>query len=1166
MGLLATLRYYWKTSVAVALSAAATTAVLTGALVVGDSMRGSLRGLALDRLGSIENALLSESFFRQGLAADWVGATGEAAFAPAVLLRGSASAPESGRRATRVQIQGIEDDFAALYGTAVDFERADGQRFPSVIVNQALADELAVQVGEDVLLALAKPSDVPRESLMGSTDPSDLVQTLRVSVREIVPNRGFGRFSLEPIQTMPLNAYVELDLLQGRLDQDDRVNAVFAASSDEGSADLEAALRRTVELGDLGVRLVLGPEAEEMPNGQELIPDTPVDVLHLGSREIVFRPAVEDVVLRWAEDQGVDLFRVSSYLANRTVVVGREDRILPYSSIAGADLGAEGFGDLQWLSGEPGGLEMGEVVLNSWAAEDLDAQVGDVLRMEYWEVGELEELIPREVELRLRGIVALEGLARDPSLTPPFPGVHDADDMADWEPTFPVDLDLISDRDEDYWDRYRATPKLFVSMDQARELWKSRFGWISSFRVRFDEGQEESGAEGDQTASAQDEEPVDLAARAEDVERELLQRINPRLAGLAPVPVRRQALAGAGGATDFGGLFLGFSMFLIAAAVLLSALFFRLGVEQRASEIGARLATGFPPRTVRRTFLAEGLLLGGIGSLLGIVLAVGFAQAMIVALGTRWASALGLEAGEVAFLGLHVEPRSLAVGALASFLVTAFAVWRAVHRLERVSPVSLLRGEVREASTKIRSGRRARWVLLICLPLTVICLILSTQVDASQAAPVFFGAGALLLTSGLAAFALLLARRVRRSEQAGVLGMPSMARVNASLYPGRSLLAVALVAAAAFVIVAVGSYGRGFGEEVADKGSGAGGFVIAADSDIPIYHDLGSDEGRFELGFSGDDDQLFAGREVFALRDVPGDDVSCLNLYQPEKPRLLGVPSRFVARGGFDFRQVLGDDVENPWSLLERPIEPGVIPAIGDLNSVMWILKSGLGQDVELENEQGESIRLRLVGLLHKSVFQSELLISEANLLEHFPSRSGYRSFLVAAQGGEVDEEADAALVEALESRLTRFGFDASGTADKLEAFQAVENTYMGTFQSLGGLGLLLGTLGLGVVLLRSVLERVAELALLRAVGFRRRLLGLLVLAENGFLLIVGLILGTVAALLAVAPHLASGDAVVPWFSLVGTLLVVFLVGLVASVAAAREAMRIGVLDGLRSE
>lgn len=1152
MGLLATLRHYWKTSVAVALSAAATTAVLTGALVVGDSMRGSLRDLALDRLGSIENALLSESFFRQELAGEWVEATGEAPFAPAILLRGSATAPQSSRRATGVQIQGIDEAFAALYGTTVDFERAEGQRFPSVIVNRALADELGVEIGDDVLLALARPSEVPRESLMGSTDPSDLVQTLRASIRDVVADQGFGRFSLEPIQSMPLNAYVELDLLQNRLDQDGRINAVFVAVAEDRTeaVDLEGALARSVELSDLGVRLVAGPRMEEMPNGEELTPDTPADVLHLESREIVFRPTVEEQILSWAKGREVDLFRVSSYLANRTVVVGAEDRILPYSSIAGADLGAEGFGDIRWLAGDPGDLELGEVVLNAWAAEDLDARVGDLLRMEYWEVGDLEELIPREIELRLRGIVALEGLAADPSLTPPFPGVHDADDMADWEPTFPVDLGLIRDRDEDYWDRYRATPKLFVSIEQADALWRSRFGWLSAVRVRFEDAAEEQ----------------DLAARVDQVKRELVQRIDPRLAGLAPVAVRDQALAGSGGATDFGGLFLGFSMFLIAAAVLLSALFFRLGVEQRASEIGARLSTGFPPRTVRRTFLAEGLVLGGVGSILGTALAVVFAQAMIVALGTRWAAALGLEAGEVAFLGLHVTPQSLILGALASFLVTAFAVGRAVHRLERVSPVALLRGEVRDATSAGRSGRRARWVLLICLPLTLICLVVSTQVDASQAAPAFFGAGALLLISGLSAFALVLARRGRRGERAGVLGVPSMARVNASLNPGRSLLAVALVAAAAFVIVAVGSYGRGFGEEVADPSSGAGGFVISADSDIPLYHDLGSEDGRFELGFSGGDDELFVGREVFALRDVPGDDVSCLNLYQPEKPRLLGVPPSFVARGGFDFRQVLDEGVENPWTLLERPIEPGVIPAIGDLNSVMWILKSGLGQDVEVENEQGEVIRLRLVGLLHKSIFQSELLISEADLLEHFPSRSGYRSFLVSAQGGEVRAESDTDLVESLESRLSRFGFDASGTADKLEAFQAVENTYMGTFQSLGGLGLLLGTLGLGVVLLRSVLERISELALLRAVGFRRRLLGALVLAENGFLLLVGLLLGTVAALLAVAPHLASGDAVVPWLSLLGTLLVVFLVGLLASFAAAREAMRVGVLDGLRTE
>ena len=105
---------------------------------------------------------------------------------------------------------------------------------------------------------------------------------------------------------------------------------------------------------------------------------------------------------------------------------------------------------------------------------------------------------------------------------------------------------------------------------------------------------------------------------------------------------------------------------------------------------------------------------------------------------------------------------------------------------------------------------------------------------------------------------------------------------------------------------------------------------------------------------------------------------------------------------------------------------------------------------------------------------------------------------------------------EVMEESLGDVGFDVSPTEDKLARFHAVENTYLSTFQMLGMLGLLLGTVGLAVVLLRNVLERRRELALLKAVGYTRKQLGFVVLAENGLLLIAGLGIGVAAAVLAV--------------------------------------------------
>ena len=146
-----------------------------------------------------------------------------------------------------------------------------------------------------------------------------------------------------------------------------------------------------------------------------------------------------------------------------------------------------------------------------------------------------------------------------------------------------------------------------------------------------------------------------------------------------------------------------------------------------------------------------------------------------------------------------------------------------------------------------------------------------------------------------------------------------------------------------------------------------------------------------------------------------------------------------------------------------------------------------------------------------------------------------------------------AAIREMLEDRLSDYGFSAEPTLDRLASLMAVQNTYLATFQSLGGIGLLLGTLGLATVQLRSVLERRGELALLRATGYRRRRLAWMVTLENAILLAGGLAIGLLAASLAVAPHLFGGGASLPWAQLGGTLALVFAVGLLAGLAAVRD-------------
>ena len=129
-----------------------------------------------------------------------------------------------------------------------------------------------------------------------------------------------------------------------------------------------------------------------------------------------------------------------------------------------------------------------------------------------------------------------------------------------------------------------------------------------------------------------------------------------------------------------------------------------------------------------------------------------------------------------------------------------------------------------------------------------------------------------------------------------------------------------------------------------------------------------------------------------------------------------------------------------------------------------------------------------------------------------------------------------------------------------------MENTYLATFRALGGLGLLLGTVGLAAVLMRNVLERRRELALLRAVGYRPRHLFTMVLAENVFLLLMGLATGAVCGALATAPAVFARGGHVPLASLAVLLALVAAAGIASSSLATAAARRSPLLDALKSE
>jgi len=1147
------LRHHRRIHFAVALGIAVTTAVLTGALLVGDSMRGSLRDRALSRLGNIDELLVVDKFFRAELAGEVTKSWGGVACKPAIVLEGSVTQPDSKARAAGIAFFGLTDDWI------VD---------ESVYLNQSLADELNVKVGDDVILRLPAAREVPSESPLGRKN-DNIANSTRLKVAAMPDSaRHLADLTLRPNQQTPKNLFVSIKVLQKIIKKPDHANAIFGTavrspgdSVDRGLESMNRALNEALhpKLADYGLAWKVAKPS----------------YFSLTSDRMLFEPALEKAVLDTYQPYAPQ--QVFTYLAN-TIASGSKQ--IPYSTIAALDMrDAPTLGPFRTSDGKAiEAIGDGEIVLTRWAAEDLGVEPGADIRVDYFEPdsthGEVKET---SATFKLKAIAEFQ--PNDPlissELTPELPGVTDQLKMSKWDPPFPYDGKRVRDKDEKYWDDYRATPKAFVSQATGRRLWASRFGDMTSIRIAPQPGL-------------------------------TLEKLNemfqpkPASVGFEFQPVRLRALEASSGTTPFEGLFIGFSFFIIASALMLTSLLFRLGVEQRAAEIGLLSAVGLDAKHVNRLLLKEGAVVAVLGAAIGLALGVGYANLMLLGLRTLW-----LDAVTVPFLELYVTPRSLAIGYATGVLVSLATIWWSLRSLRRRSIRRLLAGQAAESdlnafgTAAAPRSRKSAVVLWVSIALAIVAAVAATKLTDEAQAGAFFGSAAFVL----AALLTFLRRRLSAARfgslvTAGPGRGAILALRNAGRNPGRSTLTVGLVASAAFLIVAVSAFRLTPPSTFVEKTSGTGGFALVALSDQPILPDLNTEDAQIDLGFSQSDREKLSLEalqekmgdeawkklpaqerdamkpEFFPFRFRPGDDASCLNLYQTTQPRILGAGDKFVERGGFSWAGTAAtDDAEraNPWLLLRKSIaddpktaddESRQIPIVLDQATAIYSLHlSGVGATFDTTDAQDRPVTMRVVGLLRNSILQGSLVIHEEPFKKRFPEVSGYRYFLVKSGAVEPAE-----LSTMFEKNLSDYGFDVTPTQQLLTGFLAVQNTYLSTFQSLGGLGLLLGTFGLAVVQLRNVLERRSELALLRAVGLSRSFLTRLVFWENLALLIGGLGCGVVAAATAVLPHALLGGASIPWQSLAATLGAVLVVGAATGWIVVVSVLKRPLLAALRGE
>ncbi len=757
------IRHHWRTHLGVVLGCALAAMVLCGALMVGDSVKGTLKAQAEARVGKIGEALLCGERFvpwpadkaKRPAVVARMFFPGEDA-AGVLLMQGSAMRGDGKARANKVQIVGVDGDFWRLSPRDKKDSGDEKDAVPSVpyvSLNERIAAQLSLKVGEELSLYVEKPGAFSKDAPLSGEEAA--LVTVKARVGRIVGDEDFGRFALTASQVPPNTVFVPLPELQGKVGLGEKVNVLmmpehvqrgFLTDDDKKTAKVNSLLSNltlglvsdkgiqvspstlVIELDELGqggdeftIQSVAGNRALEL-RSQRVFLDTevvraarvsektrdssvssecpvpPADAPFVSGhffnvKQMVGEPpppgldsltyfvtAIEKGAASDSEPRSGDIPVADSATNTKDAqtpntpkagsdskapsdnhAVGDRNvsapiRSTPYSMVTAIDAPASGFVQAE--------LADDEIQITRWLADDLDAKPGDTLTLRYSVMGERRELIDKTRTFTiLAPIIEMEEPQLDSSWMPDFPNIPDKDSFSKWKPGFPFDSKRIRKKDEEYWEKYRGTPKAFINLKVGQEMWGNRWGNLTS--IRYPEG-----------------------TKREQVER-IAAFIDPKALGFRVVNLREQALAATDAPVDFGQLFASFSFFLIAAAAVLTGLLFTFTIEQRAAEAGLLLAVGWTRKKVRRLFLKEGALLALIGATLGVGGAVLYTKAVLSALGGVWSGATG----GTAFLFV-AKTGTILGGICGSVLMALFAMWLASRRIFKNEAAALMSGEV----------------------------------------------------------------------------------------------------------------------------------------------------------------------------------------------------------------------------------------------------------------------------------------------------------------------------------------------------------------------------------------------------------------------------------------------------------------------------------------
>jgi ABC-type lipoprotein release transport system permease subunit len=1185
------LRYikgHMRANLALMAAACVATAVITGSLIAGDSLERSITEAAYDNLGEVDLIVTSDNLFNisiaQKLLVDTTLTQEIDGLAPVIHVVGVVSNPDTGAKARRVNILGFDSQFFefgdmfAPDGTTINSLPGDN----AVYVNSALADEVGLYEGDNAEILFSDPGQILEAVFL--SNPADTNLKVQLDVENIVKTEGLGRFQLSADRNAPLNVYLSLESMQKILGVEEQINTILVSNTGDEREGVNLCSRVTPILESS-----LDDAAGYKDAGLRLTQIDENNYLKLESEDVLF--SYEYYELLEASTDIPELDYVSPVLTYFWNSLEFDNRSVPYSTVTAFDSQKDEPFGLFTLNGTtsqiPGSLAPNEIIINNWTAERLGAKEGDVVAMNYSVLDEFYNIRYLSTDFTVKYIVDIEGKAADSNLMPAFPGIEDKVSAFDWDPPFPLDLSLITDEDEYYWQGYKGTPKAFISLGKGAELWGTDIGDITQVRMRPSTGTSLDELENTVTQVLDDQTGMSEAA-------------------ISVRSVKLDALASAEGIELFTEMFLAFSASCIVASAVLIMLLTTLRMDFRMSEIGILRALGFTKGTIGHIMLIEGTIILIVGGVLGTFLGLTFGFFLILGMNSFWSAIV-----EGSQVGFYASPYSLIAGFASGLIISILTLIAALRYLGKISIARVMRhlpvAEKEKANSAlpvlvgiVGIGMLLSLALfdiapesefgLFVLGTGPLLLIIAARqflrkisaahifgsvilmytllfiflfIDSAPTVILFFMSGFMLLAGFLLLFyhGLMRSERVGNQPKTGSSWLFSFSKKNAARRPGRTMFTVFLFSFTLFILTSltINIQGVVYDVERAVTDSG-GGYDIMGDSVNPIFADLGNDASRSESGIETD---VFDELEITQFKtrgDVGG---TCSNLNRAASPRIVGANESFFDDNTFVFisHEKLSGGEDNPWTLLSEPAQ-NEVPAVGDYNTVVWILGLDLGSTISILDENDDTVTLKIVGIIENSIMQGSLIIWDEYFDTLYPKHPGYNLFLFRSQDDNLKTQ-----ITALESALDRYGFDGYTVESQVVANILVENTYIAVFQVILVFGLVIGTLGFGIVVSRNIMERQREIGILRAIGFKRGLVLKSLLLENSYVLTASMAMGTLSGVLASSVYLVKINADIltwPWLPIAGILAASFGIAILSALLPMKKFSKESVVESIR--